>query len=134
MINFFGNSCSKILRLDLQNFLIIDSDIEKLSVSFINLNHLLLKNAKISDDCAPYFEKMKSLTSLNLAWCIQIKDFSVLESLITLTSLNLLGCTKIKDFSVLESLITLTSIDLRSSFPDRIIVQALLDRGVNVLW
>ena len=60
----------------------------------------------------PEIEKLKKLTSLNLAWCAQISDIGVLSSLTKLTSLNLYGCAQISDIGVLRSLTALTSLNL----------------------
>lgn len=113
LIDFFGEHCSKITRLNLQSFPIVnDEDIEKLSQSFPKLSQLFLDNAKITNECESSFKQMLSLKNLHLSHCQQINDVSFLASLTKLTNLSLDNCRQITNVSFLASIPRLTSLSL----------------------
>ena len=94
LIDFFGENCSQITKLDLQKFYrITDEDIEKISKNFTTLKHLLLNKSAITNASALHLTKMM-LKSLSLSSCGNIRDFSFLQHCIELTSLNFQGADK----------------------------------------
>ena len=116
LIDYFGENCSEITNLDLQNFQrITDKDIENLSKNFTKLKHLLLKENPITNQSAVHLAKMTLLTSLRLSLCQHIRDFSFLEQLKELTSLNL-SFSIHNDFSIIEQCNKLTSLSLSGCY------------------
>ena len=84
LIDFFGENCSQITQLNLQNFHdTINSDIKKISEHFGKLKHLFLKGSAITNASVIHLEKMKLLKSLEISRCTTLKDFSFLQHIVS---------------------------------------------------
>ena len=112
LIEYFGTECSKIIRLDLQNFSPLNtSDIEKISEHFKNVNYLLLLKCTINDDAIVHFTNMNHLKSLTLEECEQLNNVNLLQNCKELTTLDFSGSTHIQDFSFLQNCPKIKSIN-----------------------
>jgi len=93
-----------------------DALIQNLAKKNLNLRHLFIQNASITNTGLSDFSNLENLTSLNLKYCLKITDtgLSHLSNLKKLTWLNLWGCNQITDkgLSHLRNLKNLTSLDL----------------------
>lgn len=117
LIDFFGNRCCEIFTLDLREFPDVnDQDIKNISLNFLNIQNLHLKNSKLTDNSLEFFSKMTQTITLDLHFkCGLFTNFNSLEQLKKLKNFTLSGGHRVVDFSFLKKLPELVKLDLSNS-------------------
>ena len=123
LIEFFGDQCKYITCLDLDGFIINNTDIENIAKKFPNLKHLSIDHGTRSDITNESIQHLAKLTALESFKYTgdrskgRVLDFSFLKDLKFFNSLEFYNNAKIKNLNFLAQCKQLNKLIIKNFYP-----------------